>query len=62
MRLSDFDKAPENELIAAAELDLSSSVHAADSTDANGEAKVQLDVSTFTPTMGRLRSQMGLLH
>jgi MFS family permease len=46
MRLSDFDKAPEHELTAPAELDLSSSVHAADESAVNGEAKVPLEIQT----------------
>jgi MFS family permease len=46
MRLSDFDKAPEHELTAPAELDKSSSVHAADESAVNGEAKVPLEIQT----------------
>jgi MFS family permease len=46
MRLSDFDKAPEHELTAPAELDLSSSVHAADESAVNGEAKVPPETQT----------------
>jgi MFS family permease len=46
MRLSDFDKAPENELTDHVELDKSSSVRVADSSAVNGEAKVPPETQT----------------
>ena len=56
MRLSDFDKAPENELIAPTELDLASSVDSADSADVHSKAKVQPEIQTegTTPKPGFL--------
>jgi MFS family permease len=44
MRLSDFDKAPENELTSPPAIDNSSSVLAADSAETNGEVTLQPEI------------------